>query len=202
MSLVLAAAIASSAAAAAVVALARALGRIPRSSNAKPACNPELPMFRISQIFQKVVTTFHAVEATIENDVQRIYALLPSDLKSVVDQDVQIAKQYVSDAISQADSSLASHQQAIAMGVEEAIDTELALLTRGVSVPYNAFTNHAIDALVATAIAAAHNAGLSIKARMASGTAIPISSTATTSAATPTATSAADPTQTSGQLAA
>lgn len=137
-------------------------------------------MFRISQIFQKLVTAFHDAESAIEGGATRIYQLLPDDMKAVVDGEVSVAKQYVSDAISQADLGLARHQQAIALGVEEAIDTELALLTKGVSVPYNALTNHAIDAMVATAIAAAHNAGLSIKARLASGTAVQLSPPAAT----------------------
>lgn len=142
-------------------------------------------MFRISQVFQSATTAFHDIAANIESSVQRLYQLLPGDLKKVVDQDVSIAKQYVSDTIGQLDSSLALHQQAIAMGVEEAIDTELALLTRGASVPYNAFTNHAIDAMVATAVAAAHNAGLSIKARLASSTPTPTVVSAATSGDAP-----------------
>lgn len=138
-----------------------------------PARNPELHVFRISQIFAKVVTTFQDAEKSIEAAAETIYQHLPSQLQAMVKTDVSLAKQYVSDAIGKVDTALSSHEQAIAMAVEQAADTELALVTGGKSVALNELTNAFVDGVVASGTAAFHNWALSVKAKMATDTPAP-----------------------------
>jgi hypothetical protein len=127
-------------------------------------------MFRISDIVSKVVTTFDEAEAAIENAATAIYNRLPKAFQAMVQEDIVTAKQYVSNALSAADTTLAAHQAAIAKAAETAADTELALITGGKSVGLNGLTNAAIDELVASGVAAFHNWGLSVKADFAAQT--------------------------------
>jgi hypothetical protein len=113
--------------------------------------------------------TFAALAKDIEAGAAAVVRLLGPTAQAFADQEVSTAKQFASDAITMADSYLGSHQQAIALAVEQAIDTELTVLTRGASLPFalNGLTSAGVDQLVAAAVAAAHNAGLLIKARLA-----------------------------------
>jgi hypothetical protein len=131
-------------------------------------------MFRISQIFQKLVTAFEAAAEAIEADAKAIFEALPPEFQAMIRKDAALAKQYVSDAIGKADGALAAHEHAIALAVEQAADTELSLLTDGRSVQFNAFTNAGIDQIVATGVAAFHNWALSAKAKLAAEAAAPV----------------------------
>eukprot|EP01039_Chlorochromonas_danica_P020815 gene20815-25507_t len=77
---------------------------------------------------------------------------------------VSHAKQGVSNAIDLEDSALGSHAAAISKGVAGVLEGELAILTKGASVPYNAFVENGIDRLINHGIAELHALGLSVKA--------------------------------------
>lgn len=141
--------------------------RPPISAGAAGQIPERKAMFRISEIFGKVVTTFEDAAAAIEADAKAIYDKLPAEFQGMIQADVSTAKQYVSDAIGQVDSALAARQQAIALAVEQAADTELGVLTGGASVEFNAFTNAGIDQIVSAGEAAFHNWALSVKGRLA-----------------------------------
>ena len=81
---------------------------------------------------------------------------------------VSHAKQGVSNAIDLEDSALGSHAAAISKGVAGVLEGELAILTKGASVPYNAFVENGIDRLINHGIAELHALGLSVKADLAS----------------------------------
>lgn len=81
---------------------------------------------------------------------------------------VSKAKQGVSNAIDLEDSALGSHAAAISKGVAGCVESELAVLTKGASVPYNAFVENGIDRLINHGIAELHALGLKIKADLAS----------------------------------
>lgn len=87
-------------------------------------------------------------------------------LGQMVAADVTIAKQYASNAISFADGLLASNQANIARATETALETELGVLTGGLSHGLDAFTSDGIDKLVQAAVAAAHTTGLAWKAKL------------------------------------
>lgn len=123
--------------------------------------------FRISTLFAGFSGAFHAIAMDLENAGAAVLKAAGPSLSAMVDKDVAVAKQMASDAISWADGVLASHQQAIAMATEQQLDTELALITGGASVPFNKFTNDGVDSLVAAAVSAAHNWGLQTKAALA-----------------------------------
>lgn len=127
--------------------------------------------FTVSSIIAAIkrdgAVVFADLAKDITNGAAAVVKLLGPTAQAFLDQEVSTAKQFASDAITMADGSLASHQQAIALAVEQAIDTELGILTGGKSAAFNGFTNAGVDQLVSAAIAAAHNAGLLIKARLA-----------------------------------
>lgn len=130
-------------------------------------------MFRISQVIAKASTVFHDIATALETAVASVIQHSPAPLAAMIEADISTAKQMLSDAITYADTALASHQQAIAMAVEQAADTELALITSGASVPFNKFTNDGIDKMVAAAVSAAHVWGLSAKSRLAAANPAP-----------------------------
>ena len=75
-------------------------------------------------------------------------------------------KQVLSNAIGDAGTALAANKANIATGVATALETELAALTKGVSLPANPLITAGVDDLVNTAIAAAQAWGLEAKAAL------------------------------------
>lgn len=129
------------------------------------------PAFTVSAIFKAVRDNVADVWSLVAKDVvaaeQALIKAVGPGVKDFVSAETSVAKQYASDMISAADGWLASHATIIAQMVEQTIDTELALATNGVSAGYNKLTNEGVDKMVSVAIAAAHNAGLAIKAKLA-----------------------------------
>lgn len=133
------------------------------------------PAFTVSAIILAAKNRASGIWDTVVADVakaeQALEAALGPAVHDFLAAEVAVAKQYASDTISTADGWLASHAAIIAQAVETAIDTELAAATRGASTGFNKLTNQGVDELVNAAIAAAHNMGLAIKAKLAASAA-------------------------------
>lgn len=86
-----------------------------------------------------------------------------ADIAAVVSK----VKQGVSNAIDLEDSALGDHAAQISKGIAAAVEAELAILTKGASVPYNAFVENGVDRLINHGVAELHALGLQIKATLA-----------------------------------
>lgn len=83
---------------------------------------------------------------------------------------VSAGKQFASDAISIADSEFAQYLHPITDATEVALETGLAAITKGATVPFNAAISNAIDRLAASSQASAHLWALETKAKLAAPT--------------------------------
>jgi hypothetical protein len=83
---------------------------------------------------------------------------------------LSIVKQGLSDAISAADTALAANKTNIAVATDTALEAELAAVTKGLSLPANAFITEGIDGFVNAAVSAAHAWGLQAKSALGSST--------------------------------
>jgi lysozyme len=86
---------------------------------------------------------------------------------------LSIVKQGLSDAISAADTALAANKTNIALATDTALEAELAAVTKGLSLPANAFITEGIDGFVNAAVSAAHAWGLQAKSALGTTVAAP-----------------------------